>query len=139
MTTFYMDIHDDLFYSRTGHDAASYFRSAFIEVRKTAENDAQDGFGANFMGAAFCLAQPAGGLLVMQNNFSRVPWPSFVRRQAQSKSVIYLENGLTLNHTISHKHPFRSGLQPHRIRRHRPLISIGLQLSKFQKGRKCRL
>ena len=43
----------------------NYFRSAFIEVRKkTTENVASDGFWLNFNGAAFCLTQPIGGLLV---------------------------------------------------------------------------
>ena len=35
-----------------------YFRSAFTEVRKTAENTASDGFESNFSGAVFCVACP---------------------------------------------------------------------------------
>ena len=48
-------IHADLIYSHAGYDVTSYFRSAFIEVRKTVENAASDGFGSNVSGAAFCL------------------------------------------------------------------------------------
>ena len=49
-----MDIHADLFYGRTGYDIISYFRSAFIEVRKKmTENTAFDGFGSIFCGAEF--------------------------------------------------------------------------------------
>ena len=55
-----------LVYSCTGRDVTSYFQSAFIEVRKTAENGASNGFRPNFSGAAFCLAQPVGGLLVSE-------------------------------------------------------------------------
>ena len=51
-------------YSHTEHDVTSYFRSVFIEVRKTAENAASDGFESNFSGAAFWPAPPFGGLLV---------------------------------------------------------------------------
>ena len=46
-------------YIYTGHDAISYFRSAFLKVQqqqKTAENAASYGFGSNLSGAAFCLA-----------------------------------------------------------------------------------
>ena len=32
---------------------------------RTAENATSDGWGSNFSGAAFCLAQPIGGLLVV--------------------------------------------------------------------------
>ena len=35
------------------------------------ENAASDGFGSNFSGAAFCLAQPIGGLLVNFNIYSK--------------------------------------------------------------------
>ena len=31
-------------YSQTRYDVTNYFQSAFIKVRKTAENDASDGF-----------------------------------------------------------------------------------------------
>ena len=34
------------------------------QLDKRAEDAASDGFGWNFIGAAFCLAQPIGGLLV---------------------------------------------------------------------------
>ena len=33
-----MDIHGDLVYSQTGYDVISYFISAFLYVRKTADN-----------------------------------------------------------------------------------------------------
>ena len=58
------DIHAFLVYRHTGYDVTSYFRSAFIEVRKTADNPTFDGFGWNFNGATLCLAKPVGGLLV---------------------------------------------------------------------------
>ena len=41
------DIRADPICSHTGYDATSYFRSAFIEVRNTAENAACDGFGSH--------------------------------------------------------------------------------------------
>ena len=50
-----MGIQANLAFTYTGYDAISYFRSAFIDVRKTEENFASDGFGSNFIGAAFCL------------------------------------------------------------------------------------
>ena len=59
-----MDIHADLVDSHTGYAITSYFRLAFIEVRKMAENAASDIFGSSCSGAAFRLAQPIGGLLV---------------------------------------------------------------------------
>ena len=55
-----------LFYSHTGYDVTS-FRSAFIEVRNTAENVASGGFGSNFGGAAFCLIHQLVGILLGQN------------------------------------------------------------------------
>ena len=57
------DIHADQVYSDTGCDVTSYFRSAFIEIRKTAANAAFDGFGSNFCGAAFCLPHQLVGIL----------------------------------------------------------------------------
>ena len=57
-----MVIRADLGNGHTAYDVTDYFRSAFIEVRKTAENAATDGFGSNFNGAAFCLAQSIGRL-----------------------------------------------------------------------------
>ena len=50
-----MDIQVDFVFSQTGYDAASYIRSAFLEVQKTAEDFDFDGFGSNFSDAAFCL------------------------------------------------------------------------------------
>ena len=57
------DILADLVYSNTGYDVTSYFRSAFTEFRKTADNAASDGFGLNFSGAAFCLPHHLVGIL----------------------------------------------------------------------------
>ena len=48
ITKFHRYIHTDMLYSHTGYDVTSYFRSPFIEVRKTTENVASDGFGSNF-------------------------------------------------------------------------------------------
>ena len=42
--------------------ASCWYLSKF---EKTAENVPSDGFGSNFSGAAFCLANPIGGLLVL--------------------------------------------------------------------------
>ena len=53
-------------YSHAGYDVKSYFLSAFIEVRKPVQNAATDGFGSNFSGAPFCLAQPIGGGLLIR-------------------------------------------------------------------------
>ena len=49
-------IRVDIVDGHTGYDFTSYFRSAFTEVRKTAENAASDGFGQTFSGAVFCLS-----------------------------------------------------------------------------------
>ena len=59
-----MDIRVDLVYGRTGYDVTSYFRSAFTEVRKTAENVASDIFGSNFLWCSVFPAPPIGGYLV---------------------------------------------------------------------------
>ena len=50
-------------YSHAGYDFTSYFRSTFIEVRKTAENAASDGFGLNLSGGSVLPAPPNGGHL----------------------------------------------------------------------------
>ena len=42
-----------------GYDVTSYFRSAFIEVRETA-----DGFGSHFSDVAFCLPHQLVGILL---------------------------------------------------------------------------
>ena len=60
ITTFCRDIHADQVYSRTEYDITSYFRSAFIDVRKTTQNAASNCFGSNFSGVAFLLTQPIG-------------------------------------------------------------------------------
>ena len=49
------DIHADVIYCHTVYDVTGYFWSAFMEVWKTAENAASDGFYSNFNGTAFCL------------------------------------------------------------------------------------
>ena len=54
---------DIVVYSHTGYDVISYFRSAFTEVQKTAENADSDGFGSNFSGAALCLPHRLVGIL----------------------------------------------------------------------------
>ena len=61
-------MHADLLYNQIGYDLASYFRSAFIKVRRTAENATTDDFVSNFSIAPFCLAQRIGGLLVISRN-----------------------------------------------------------------------
>ena len=48
----------------TGYDVTSYFRLAFIKVRKTVDNAASDGFRSNFSGAAFCLPHQLVGILL---------------------------------------------------------------------------
>ena len=61
-----MDTYTDIVYNNTEYDVTSYLPSVFIEVRK-AEISAAEGFESDFGGAAFCLAQPIGGLLVYCN------------------------------------------------------------------------
>ena len=47
-----------------GYVVISYFRSALIEVPKTAENAASDAVGSHFFGgAAFCLPHQLVGVL----------------------------------------------------------------------------
>ena len=58
-------MHADIIYSHIGYDVTNYFRSAFIEVRKTTENVASDGVRSNFCGMTFCLAQPIGRVLIL--------------------------------------------------------------------------
>ena len=60
-------LHANLIYSRTEYDVTSYFRSAFMEVRETAENAASDGFGSNFSGAAFYLPDQLMGIFEISN------------------------------------------------------------------------
>ena len=55
--------------SLTGYAITSYFRSAFIEVRKTAENAVSDGFGSNFSGTVFCFVLSAHQLVGILLNF----------------------------------------------------------------------
>ena len=38
------NLHTGRFYNRTGYEVTIYFRSEVIDVRKTSENDASDGF-----------------------------------------------------------------------------------------------
>ena len=74
----------------TGYDVTNYFRPAFAEVRKTAENAASDSFGSNFSGAAFCLPQQLVSLLLLGKTRR-----CRCRHSQQSEAVVYLENGLT--------------------------------------------
>ena len=55
-----MKIHADLARSYTEYYVyvINYFRSAFIEVKKTAETGESDGFGSKFSGAAFLPSPP---------------------------------------------------------------------------------
>ena len=57
-------------YSHVRYDVTNYFRSPFIEVRKTADNAASDGFWSNFGGASFCLSHQLVGNL-FRCNFRR--------------------------------------------------------------------
>ena len=59
-----MNIRADIVFSHTDYDVTSYFRSAYIEVRKTSENAASDDFWSNFSGAAFCLSHQLVGILL---------------------------------------------------------------------------
>ena len=54
----------------TEYDITSNFRSAFIEVRKPAENAASDGFGSNFSDAAFCLPHQMVGILLLLDAYN---------------------------------------------------------------------
>ena len=58
------DIHADILNSHTGYEVISYFRSAFVEVRKKAENATSDGFRPNFSVTAFCLPHRLVGFLL---------------------------------------------------------------------------
>ena len=64
MTNYNKEIHVNLVYAHPGYDVTSFFRSAFIEVRKKRRKCTFDGFESNFGGAAFYPAQPIGGLIV---------------------------------------------------------------------------
>ena len=57
-------------YGHTGYEVTSYFRSAFTEVRKTAENTASDGFGSNFSAAALCLPHQLVAILFFSESYS---------------------------------------------------------------------
>ena len=61
---FYTDIQADLVNSHAGYDVTGYlyFRSAFIEVRITAENAISDSLMLNFSGVAFCLSHQLAGI-----------------------------------------------------------------------------
>ena len=59
-----MDIHAELVCSHSRYDVTSYFYSAFIGVQRNGRKCRLRRVGSNFGGAAFCLAQPIGGLLV---------------------------------------------------------------------------
>ena len=61
---FYTEIHADLVYSHTRCGVISCSWSAFIEVWKTVENAASDGFGSNLSGVTFYQAQPIDGFLL---------------------------------------------------------------------------
>ena len=43
-----VDIVDPSVYNHSGYDVTSYFRSEVIDILKTVENAASDGFGWNF-------------------------------------------------------------------------------------------
>ena len=60
ITQFCTDIHAYLVYSHTGYDVASYFQSAFIEVRKSGD---ADGFGSNFSIVRFASPNQMVGFL----------------------------------------------------------------------------
>ena len=68
-----MDIWADPVDSNAEYDVTSYIRLAFFEVEETAENSASYGFGSNFSDAAFCLAQPIGGVLDLKQCIERLP------------------------------------------------------------------
>ena len=70
-----MDTQADSFYSCTGYDVASYFQSAFIDVRKTAENAASDDFASNFSGAAFCQPYQMEGILFIATRHNQIIYP----------------------------------------------------------------
>ena len=59
------DINDELIYSHTRYHVTSFFRLAFIEVRKTVENAASYDFLSNFSGVAFCLPHQLVGILLL--------------------------------------------------------------------------
>ena len=63
VTKFCTDIHTDLLYSRLGYNVAMYFRSAFIEVRKTCRKCRRRRLWFDFFGRGV-LPGPMGFLLI---------------------------------------------------------------------------
>ena len=45
----YRNLHTGRFYNYTGHDVTDYFRLAVIEVQRTVENAACDGFAVVYL------------------------------------------------------------------------------------------
>ena len=58
-----MDIHADLVYTQTGYDVISYFQSAFLEAKKTAENATSNGFVLILFALRFCLSHQLVGFV----------------------------------------------------------------------------
>ena len=61
-----MDIHSNIPNRHANYDVSSYFRLAFIEVRKTVENATADGFRLNFSSSVlkFSALNVRGGSVV---------------------------------------------------------------------------
>ena len=106
ITKFCTDIYADLPYSRTGYDVISYFRSAFIEIRKKGRNFRIRRLWVELSGVAFCLPYHLVGFLLAKAPERLLPHgqPAVVRRSSaivvrcrpsQSELVEYLENRLT--------------------------------------------
>ena len=88
---FYTGIHTVMSYSHTGYDVTSYFRTAFTEVRKTAENAASDSFRSQFSGVAFCLPHQLMDILFTVSGSIR---PAVIGQLSQilSTSVIFRQH-----------------------------------------------
>ena len=65
ITKFYTVVGNIWPHKSARYDVTSHVQSAFIEVRKTAENAASDGFGSNLSGTAFCLPHQMVGFLLI--------------------------------------------------------------------------
>ena len=99
--------------NQTGCFVSSYFRSAFIEVRKkTAENAISDGFEWNFSGTAFYLAQPIGGHLIISQTRHGIIYYKMTSRSQNSqectllKVVLEKNPGITPSDLVPHQRDF---------------------------------
>ena len=121
-------------YYKATSDMSSNIRSAFIEVQRTAENAASDGFGSNFSISPKWFKQGSRNftrlsgrdsprnlsdmkLLAASNRLKNaIKYRTKVRKNGCGlQRVQQFGQCLTKNHRILHGHPRRLSLQPYRI------------------------